>query len=255
MSFSGDMFRHKGKGRTYSHNLKLASILSCVAGIVNISGVLSVGTLTTNVTGHFAYFSEAFFLKDYHLAFTYLLYTLFFLSGAFVSNTLMELAARYKSHTSYVLPIIVEISILLFVASSDLWKASYPASVSIMLACSLLFAMGLQNALVTNVSRSVVRTTHLTGLFTDLGIELSQLLFYKAPGERKKLKKAIFLKGAIILCFFMGGFIGGFGFFHFGTGTLVVPVILLFICLWYDRLSLRYHHVRRRMRGIGEKMR
>lgn len=241
------MFRHKGKGRTYLHNLKLASALSCVAGIVNITGVLSVGTLTTNVTGHFAYFSEAFFLKNYHLALTYLLYTFFFLLGAFISNTLMELAARYKARSSYVLPIVVEVIILLFAASSDIWKADSDR-ITIVLSCSLLFAMGLQNALVTNVSRSIVRTTHLTGLFTDLGIELSQFLFYKAPGERKKLTKAIFLKAAIISCFFLGGFIGGFGFFILGSGTLVIPVGLLFVSLWYDRLSLRYYHVTRRMR-------
>lgn len=43
------------------------------------------------------------------------------------------------------------------------------------IAFSLLFAMGLQNALVTKISNATVRTTHLTGLFTDLGIELSQL--------------------------------------------------------------------------------
>ena len=42
---------------------------------------------------------------------------------------------------------------------------------------SLLIAMGIQNALVTYISKSVVRTTHLTGLFTDLGIDFSQLFF------------------------------------------------------------------------------
>ena len=39
------MLRHRGKGRTYAHNLKLASILSSVAGIVNITGLLSLKTL------------------------------------------------------------------------------------------------------------------------------------------------------------------------------------------------------------------
>jgi uncharacterized membrane protein YoaK (UPF0700 family) len=43
----------------------------------------------------------------------------------------------------------------------------------------LLFAMGAQNSLVTRVSQSVVRTTHLTGIFTDLGIELSKMFFQK----------------------------------------------------------------------------
>ncbi|MGF1923258.1 MAG: DUF1275 family protein, partial [Bacteroidia bacterium] len=84
------MFRHKGKGRTYLHNLKLASILSTVAGIVNITGVLAVNTLTTNVTGHFAFFSEQLFLGNYGLAITYLYYILFFLLGAFVSGVIME---------------------------------------------------------------------------------------------------------------------------------------------------------------------
>ncbi|MDR3025034.1 hypothetical protein [Chryseobacterium sp.] len=65
------MFRHKGKGRKYSHNLKLASILSSVAGLVNITGVLSVANLTTNVTGHFAFFSEQLFLENYKMALIY----------------------------------------------------------------------------------------------------------------------------------------------------------------------------------------
>jgi uncharacterized membrane protein YoaK (UPF0700 family) len=51
--------------------------------------------------------------------------------------------------------------------------------------CLLLSSMGVQNSMVTQISNSIVRTTHLTGLFTDLGIELSQLFFYKKPNERK----------------------------------------------------------------------
>lgn len=241
------MFRHRGKGRTYLHNLKLASLLSCVAGIVNITGVLSLGTLTTNVTGHFAFFSEAFFLKDYRIAFTFLVYILFFLFGAFVSNTLMELAPKYRPHTSYTFPIGVEIGVLLFVACSALSETDHWAMTPIVLSCALLSAMGLQNALVTTVSKSVVRTTHLTGLFTDLGIELSQLLFYKGTGERKKLRKAILLKGAIIGCFFSGGLIGGFTFPSLGRVTLCIPVALLFFSLWYDRLLLRFYNVKRKL--------
>ncbi|RYZ45844.1 MAG: DUF1275 domain-containing protein, partial [Sphingobacteriales bacterium] len=45
------MFRHTGKGRTLKHNLKLASQLSAVAGIVNVAGILALHKLTTNVTG------------------------------------------------------------------------------------------------------------------------------------------------------------------------------------------------------------
>jgi uncharacterized membrane protein YoaK (UPF0700 family) len=71
------MFRHKGKSRTFSHNLRLATLLSFVAGIVNVSGVLAVKTLTTNVTGHFAFFAEEVLLHHYTAALTFFVFIVF----------------------------------------------------------------------------------------------------------------------------------------------------------------------------------
>lgn len=77
------------------------------------------------------------------------------------------------------------------------------------IAMLLLFAMGLQNAMVTKISKAVVRTTHLTGLFTDLGIEMSQWFFYKKTEEHARLRPNIQLRVLIISCFFTGGIVGG----------------------------------------------
>lgn len=242
------MFRHKGKGRTYSHNLKLASILSCVAGLVNITGVLAVNTLTTNVTGHFAFFSEQLFLENYRMAFIYLFYILFFLLGAFVSGTVMEWASKSRFHTSYIIPIFIEVTIMLAVSCLPETLLKENPSFRIVISSALLFTMGLQNALVTKVSQSVVRTTHLTGLFTDLGIELSQLLFYREKRDKTRLHKSVFLKFMIISGFFIGGIIGGFTFQRFALKTLLLPVALLLFALWYDRLLFRYYHLKRKFR-------
>lgn len=242
------MFRHKGKGRNYSHNLKLASILSCVAGLVNITGVLTLNTLTTNVTGHFAFFSEQLFLKNYSMAFMYLGYILFFLLGAFASGIIIEWASKHKSHTSYIIPISIEALILFVIGFTHSEISSSNLSLSFIVASILLFAMGLQNALVTKISQSVVRTTHLTGLFTDLGIEFSQLFFYRGKDEKIKLHRSIFLKLIIISCFFLGGIIGSFAFQHFNLKTLLLPGTLLLFTLWYDRLLLRYYHLKRKFR-------
>ena len=65
------MFRHQGKNRTFIHNLRLATLLSFVAGIVNVTGVLAIKTLTTNVTGHFAYFAEEVMKHNYTAAITF----------------------------------------------------------------------------------------------------------------------------------------------------------------------------------------
>jgi uncharacterized membrane protein YoaK (UPF0700 family) len=76
------MFRHQGKNRTI-HNLRLATLLSFVAGI-ECYGVLSVQTLTTNITGHFAYFAEEIMKRDYAAAITFCIHCLL-LFGAFTS--------------------------------------------------------------------------------------------------------------------------------------------------------------------------
>lgn len=243
------MFRHEGKGRTYSHNLKLASLLSCVAGIVNITSVLKLNTLTTNVTGHFAFFSEELILKNYSMAIAYLFYILFFLLGAFTSSLIMEAISKHKSHGSYILPLSIEIILLLTVVLLGFIYSNQYFYFSIFLSSILLFSMGLQNALVTRVSQSVVRTTHLTGLFTDLGIELSRIFFYKKNSERVQLNKSIRLKLAIICCFFSGGIIGGFLYSYLGLGTLLFPVLLLYIALWYDNLLFRYYLIKRKIRN------
>ena len=88
------MFRHKGKTRTYQHNLRLAALLSFIAGLVNVCGVLSVKVLTTNVTGHFAFFSEEIANKQYTQALIFLLYIFSFLVGSFISNVLIEMDSK-----------------------------------------------------------------------------------------------------------------------------------------------------------------
>ena len=241
------MFRHKGKNRTFIHNLRLATLLSFVAGVVNITGVMSVKTLTTNITGHFAYFAEEIMRKDFAAAITFFVFTLIFLLGAFTSNFISEYVAKSNSNFSHIIPIALEILILAIVASFE-----SPMSLDNLegkfLASAMLFAMGIQNSLVTKISQSTVRTTHLTGLFTDLGIELSQLFFYKKPEETKKLKTNIYLRISIISFFFIGCVLGGFIYSFFKIKTLLVACFFLFIALLYDSIRLQYHLFKRRLK-------
>ena len=67
------MFKHHGASRTFYHNFKLAILLSFVSGIVNVSGLFAFGVLTTNVTGHFAFFSEKLIFIDYKKASIFLM--------------------------------------------------------------------------------------------------------------------------------------------------------------------------------------
>ncbi len=238
------MFRHQGKTRTIKHNLKIASLLSFVAGVVNVAGFLAVQRLTTNVTGHFAFFVDEVFKLNFWQGFIYSLYIFSFFAGSFVSNLLVEIISRKNERYIYIIPAAIECLILLVVGlSAPEFIQQNPDTV----AFALLFAMGLQNSLVTTISNASVRTTHLTGLFTDLGIELSQLFFYKLVEQRVRLLSSIKLRLTIISFFFVGGVTGGVFYTGMGSYALVFASGVLAIGLVYDSLKFRYILWKRRM--------
>lgn len=243
------MFRHRGKTRTLNHNLKIASLLAFVAGLVNVVGFLAVQRLTTNVTGHFAFFADEFFKLNFLQAFIYFLYILFFLFGSFTSNFIVEMVSRRSERYMYTVPAGFESLILLLVAlTGQLFVTKNPDLV----ACTLLFAMGLQNSLVTTISDAVVRTTHLTGLFTDLGIELSQLFFYKTSEQKKRLVSSIKLRLSIISFFFTGGIVGGIFYTRFGIHTLLIGTTALLTGLIYDDIKFKIITLKRKYTGSSE---
>lgn len=183
--------------------------------------------------------------QDFIAAITFFVFTLIFLFGSFTSSFLEELVSKRNSQLSHVIPIALEIIILagigIFGSQTDISTLEGK-----LIAFFLLFAMGIQNSLVTNISRSIVRTTHLTGLFTDLGIELSQLFFYKQEDEVKKLKTSIFLRLAIITFFFIGCFFGGIIYQFIEIKTLLIAAICLLFAQLYDYLRLKFHRMKRK---------
>jgi uncharacterized membrane protein YoaK (UPF0700 family) len=230
------MFRHKGKTRTLKHNLRIASLLSFVAGIVNVAGFLAVQRLTTNVTGHFAFFVDEIFKLNFWQGFSYFLYIFFFFLGSFVSNLLVEIISKTSDRLIYIIPIIIESTILFYLAVFGQFLIAQNPD---LVAYSLLFAMGLQNSLVTTISNAAVRTTHLTGLFTDLGIELSQLLFYKQKDQKDKLYSSIKLRLTIIAFFFIGGLLGGVFYSTIKLYVLAIAATVLIVGIIYDDIKLK----------------
>lgn len=128
----------------------------------------------------FCFFVDEVFKQNFWQALHYFIF-IYFLFGFLFSNLSIELISKVNERLIYRIPIIIESIILISVAIFGQELISESPN---LLAYSLLFAMGLQNSLVTTISNATVRTTHLTGLFTDLGIELSQLFFYKLKEQK-----------------------------------------------------------------------
>ncbi|RKR82955.1 uncharacterized membrane protein YoaK (UPF0700 family) [Mucilaginibacter gracilis] len=230
------MLRHLGAKRTAEHNLKLATLLGLTAGFVNAEGFLGFAVLTTNVTGHAALLAERIAFEDWKTAAVIALWMFLFLAGAFFTSIVLSFTGK-NERFSYFIPVIAEVLILLV---SALYGHHYNGTLASkeFFAGSLLFAMGLQNALVSMVSGSVVRTTHLTGTFTDLGIDLAQIL-RSDKADRPNLKSKIKLRMYIIFFFLAGAVAGAYLFHRFQFPSFFVPIAILLFALVYDLLRIK----------------
>jgi uncharacterized membrane protein YoaK (UPF0700 family) len=239
------MLRHLGAKRTYNHNVKLAALLCVTAGFVNAAGFLAFTVLTTNVTGHAALFAESIAMQNWQTMRVVALWMFLFLMGAFISSLIVSMIGR-NQRFSYVIPILIELIILLIVG---LTGHHYDGSLVVreVYAGSLLFVMGLQNSLVSMISGSVVRTTHLTGTFTDLGIELAQVI-QKSNRSNLVLRSRIKLRTAIIFYFLFGAVSGAYLFSRFHFNAFFLPVAVLLYALLYDVFRINIKRFYRNLR-------
>lgn len=223
------MLHHQGPERTIAHNQQLAVVLGFVAGAVNATGFLVVGEYTSHVTGNVARVGGALASGNFPLAWHAGFLVLCFLLGAMTSALLTESPLRL-GRTRFAAAVATEGLVL---ALFTVARLAWPGVPLTLLAGGLCYAMGIQNALVTRVSDAVVRTTHLTGVITDIGIELvalvSRTAAHAAPDDevRSEAAERLRLHGALVLAFLFGGTVVPLLYLHVGPAVMAGPSALL----------------------------
>jgi uncharacterized membrane protein YoaK (UPF0700 family) len=215
-----------GSKRDNRSDRHLGYILAFVAGAVNAGGFLAIGHYTSHMSGIVSSMADDFALGNVPLALAAFVAWFAFLLGAATTTLLINWARRRQLHSQYALSILLESALLLLfgLAGANLTAMrEFLAPATVLLLC---FIMGLQNAIITKVSGAVIRTTHVTGMSTDIGIELGKLFYYNRShfpdmavrANREKLR----LHGLLIACFFIGGISGALGFKHIGYSATIV---------------------------------
>lgn len=222
--------RLTGSKRTESANRHLARYLAFVAGAANAGGFLVVRQYTSHMSGIVSAMADNFASGNLSLVFSGLAAVLSFLLGAFLTTLLVRWARARALESEYALPLIVEALLLvLFGGIGHVFSGGRMLG-TVMLLC---FTMGLQNAIITKISSAVIRTTHLTGMVTDIGIALGRIVFtasarIDSPIESELAK--LQLLTSLIVLFFIGGVTGALGFKYVGLlFTLPLAAILLLL--------------------------
>ncbi|WP_170295101.1 YoaK family protein [Paracoccus aestuariivivens] len=224
-----------GHRRSPGSDYALATILAFVAGAANAGGFFALGQYTSHVTGHLSEIPDRLVGGDLPHAATAFLAVSAFAAGASFSSLLINWASFRVGRRQYALPIALQGVFLLCFAWGGIFSSV--AGRLFALAC-LCFIMGMQNATITKISYARVRTTHATGMMTDIGIEIGRAMFGRlrpASGvraDRLKLKILLTLIGAFVL----GGITGAVGYSKLGF-FFSVPLALLLLGLSVPALS------------------
>lgn len=210
-----------GRRRTAAANRHLGFALAFVAGAINAGGFLAVRQYTSHMTGIVSAVADNLVVGAYPLAFAGAGAILSFVCGAACTAVLVNYVRRQNLDSGYALPLLVEAILLLGFGVAGARTTATDGmfvSVTVLLLC---FMMGLQNAVITKLSNAEIRTTHMTGIVTDIGIELGRLLYWNADGGLKRPKvlanrSRLATLTLLLLAFFGGGVAGALGFKHIG---------------------------------------
>jgi uncharacterized membrane protein YoaK (UPF0700 family) len=190
---------------------------------------------TSHLTGAISSAADSIALGAWGLALDTGGAVLSFLLGAACTALAVNFGRRRGLASEYALPLLFEAVLLLAfgVLGARLERIDalfVPATV--MLLC---FMMGLQNALITKISQAEIRTTHMTGIVTDLGIELGRMLYWnRDPAQPRVAANLVRLRLllALLLGFFAGGVTGALGFRHAGyLATLPLAGLLCLLAI------------------------
>ncbi len=240
-----------GQHRTASTNRLLGALLAFNAGAINAGGFLVVGMYTSHMTGFASMISDMLVLGSFTVAIGATGALLAFLAGAACTAVLVNWARQNHLRSEYALPLLLEAGLLLvFGLLGATLNRQTPFAVPLTVLV-LAFTMGLQNALVSKILASQIRTTHMTGVITDMGIELGKLFYWnqgarppelQVRANRIKLRLYAMLLGA----FMAGGVVGAAGFKYLGfVWVLPMAGLLLLMSLpplWSDCLRYRRRH-------------
>lgn len=228
--------------KPYLHNQNISDarfrllgyVMALLAGGINAGGFFAVAAYTSHVSGSVSLAADSVFVGDWQAAAAALTAVLFFVLGATHASWTILWAKRQRFRSSYGLSMWLEaVYLLLFgllgVALSRIGSAMVQPTVWF-----LCFIMGMHNTVMTVLSGGAIRSTHMTGTATDLGIELSKVLYYRRSDnprlpEVRVNRPKIKLFSGMMTAFFCGGVLGAWGYHTTGYHFTLPMSLLLFV--------------------------
>jgi len=232
------MLRKYSNSRSVSDNIKLGTLTAFSAGAVNVVSLIIFFAFTSNVTGHYAILAAEIAKGNYYQIGIVASWIFLFFFGSFLSNLIIIHFQHKNAYVVHAIPIFLEILCLLAVGVYGQFYYQETLVETEILLCLMLFAMGLQNGLTASISNFAVKTTHMTGTTTDLGILVS-MFTKKEYREKKEIRDKMKLLSSIAAAYLTGAIAAGFMYYKMDFKIFYVVSLFLVVVIFYDLYTLR----------------
>lgn len=230
------MFHHRIDRNTPSSAIAHWLLLSFLAGSVNSGGLLACGKFVSHMTGFYTLFGQSAAQSSWDSALGLFSIPLYFIAGVIISALLVEHPARRGKEPHYVLVMMLVSACLALAAvlGSLGWFGEFGDThlkTGYLLIALLCMASGLQNAAVSAASKHSVRTTHMTGNTTDLGIGIVRTWFLRNVQHKDEFideVRAVWLRAGILSSFALGSAVGALMFIRWHYQAFFLPAIIAF---------------------------
>jgi uncharacterized membrane protein YoaK (UPF0700 family) len=198
------MLIREGDQRSMDIDIRLAALLSGVAGAVNAAAFQATGFFSANMTGNVSALSDNIGIGQFGAAGALGALVIAFIVGAFSSGLLIEAGRKRRVRAIYAYSIAAEAFLLVLLGFADVMVPELLGGLGLILGLS--FVMGIQNAATTRITNARVRTTHVSGMATDIGLGLAALAARAPDREPAIARMRLYL--VTIACFLVGGIVG-----------------------------------------------
>ena len=208
-----------------------AFFLAFNAGMINVLGLVTVlHQSVSHMTGNVSMLAQAIINWQPSSILYLFLITLSYVVGSFYSGLILG-NSQFRFGRLYGIPLSL---VALFIFLCWLLLPYFPRY-ALLWAC---VAMGVQNAMVSHYKGTIIRTTHLSGVLTDLGLALG----YRARGLEVESKRVL-LHLLILIGFFLGGLLASLIYPLLKLNSFLIPVLFsLMLSMAYWVIYLRYRH-------------
>jgi len=232
------MLRKYSNSRSVGDNIKLGTLTAFSAGMVNVVSLIIFFAFTSNVTGHYAILAAEIAKGNYYQIAVVATWIFLFFFGSFMSNLIIIHFQHKNAYVVHAIPVFLEIVCLMIVGVYGQFFYQETLYETEVLLCLMLFAMGLQNGLTASISNFAVKTTHLTGTTTDLGI-LFSMFTKKEYRMKKEIRDKAKLLLSIAVAYLIGAIAAGFLYYRIEFKIFYVVSLFLVVVIFYDLYTLR----------------